>query len=100
MKSAEKLQDVINELQGKIPALHLHSIAMRIAAAEEKAESLECALIQVKQPQDEERAVRQYHLYLVNALIDGGIVTNPAQISSLQNLVNQYLTEQQPGKNC
>jgi len=49
MKSAEKLQDVINELQGKVPALHLQSIAVRIASAEEKAESLEHALTQVKQ---------------------------------------------------
>lgn len=49
MKSAEKLQDVINDLQGKVPALHLHSIAIRIASAEDKAESLEHALTQVKQ---------------------------------------------------
>lgn len=49
MNSAEKLQDVINQLQGKVSALHLHSIAVRIACAEEKSESLEHALTQVQQ---------------------------------------------------
>lgn len=49
MKYAEKLQDVINDLQGKVPELHLQSIAARIACAEEKAESMEHALTQVKQ---------------------------------------------------
>ena len=49
MKFPEKLQDVTNELQGKVPPLHLHSIATRIAFLEDKAESLQHALTQVKQ---------------------------------------------------
>lgn len=44
-----KIQKVINELQGEVPAIHLQGIATRIANAEEKAESLEHALTQVKQ---------------------------------------------------
>lgn len=42
----------------------------------------------------EENAVRQYHLYVVKTLIESGIVTNPLQIISLQNLVNRYIADQ------
>lgn len=37
---AEFLQDAINELQGRVPELHLHSIALRISSAEYRAELL------------------------------------------------------------
>lgn len=48
----------------------------------------------------EENAVRQYHLYVVKTLIESGIVTNPLQIISLQNLVNRYIADQAAQKNC
>lgn len=50
---AEKLQDVTSQLQGKVPALHLHSIATRIAFLEHEAESLKHVLTQVKQLEEE-----------------------------------------------
>ncbi len=43
----------------------------------------------------EENVVRQFHLYVVKTLINSGIVTNPTQIISLQNLVNQYIADQE-----
>lgn len=45
-----------------------------------------------------EKAIRQYHAYLVKNLIYCGIVIHPMQISALMANLNGYVVEQKEGK--
>ena len=45
------------------------------------------------------QSLQKYHTHIVGLLIDTGVVTEPAQISILQNALNTYLYQQKAGAN-